>query len=311
MAQSFNLKLIILLKIVSRLCNNKCLTHGVWLTTDYLKLASFLHLSLYEMDSIHYPLFRTNKKNKMKKLMTLMMIAGLFTTIQTKAQFAKGTIMLGTTIGSTGYSSANSDYGYDAGTLKNTGTNTFTFSVGPQIGVFLSPRFVLGATPAFSINTSHASSNTTNTNNTTSGNTTNTTTTTVTLGPFARYYFTSLTGSNWFYAQINGAAGTGNGNTTGNSYSAASLGSSDGKVSNIFTWNAGASVGLTHFFYRRIGMDIALGYSYSHVHNYDINNSYSTSKSSGNETITTNNYTLNTATNGITLGVGFHWFLKG
>ncbi len=227
------------------------------------------------------------------------------------AQFSKGTMMLGTTIGSTGYSSANSDYGYDAGTLKNTGTNTFTFSVGPQIGFFLSPHFVLGATPAFNISTSHATSSTANTNNTSSGSTTNTTTTTVSLGPFMRYYFAGMPGSNWFYAQINGAAGTGSGTTTGNSYSNTSTGSTDGKVSNIFTWNAGASIGLTHFFYKRIGMDFALGYSYSHVHNYDTNNSNSVSKTSGTVSESANNYTLNTATNGVTLGLGFHWFLKG
>src|SRR5450432_2731821 len=108
----------------------------------------------------------------MKKLMLLTITALLFLCFHVKAQFAKGTIMLGTTIGSTGYSSANSDYGYDVGTVKNTGTNTFTFSVGPQVGVFLSPHLVFGATPAFSISTSHVNSTTMNTNNTSSGSTT-------------------------------------------------------------------------------------------------------------------------------------------
>jgi hypothetical protein len=248
---------------------------------------------------------------KMKKICFLMIFASTLFVHRANAQFAKGTMMLGTTIGTTGYSSANSDYGYDVGTLKNTGTNTFTFSVGPQVGVFLSPHLVLGATPAFSINTSKANSTTTNTNNTTSGSTTNTTTLTVTLGPFMRYYFNPSISNNWFYFQINGAAGTGSGTTTGTSYNTTTNSNSDGKVSNIFTWNAGASVGLTHFFYKRIGMDIALGYSYSHVHNYDTNNNYAADKTSGNIVATTNNYTLNTATNGVTLGIGFHWFLKG
>jgi hypothetical protein len=247
----------------------------------------------------------------MKKVCFLMISASTFFVHQANAQFAKGTLMLGTTVGTAGYSSANSDYGYDVGTLKNTGTNTFTFSVGPQIGVFLSPHLVLGATPAFSINTSKATSTTNNTNSTTSGTTTNTTTLTVTLGPFMRYYINPGPTTNWFYFQINGAAGTGSGTTSGTSYTNTNNSTSDGKVGNIFTWNAGASVGLTHFFYRRIGMDVALGYSYSHVHNYDSNNNYSTNKTSGVTVPTTNNYTLNTATNGVTLGVGFHWFLKG
>jgi hypothetical protein len=247
----------------------------------------------------------------MKKLFLLTMVIIALSVSHARAQFARGTLMLGTTIGTTGYSSANSDYGYDVGTLKNTGTNTFTFSVGPQVGVFLSPHLVLGATPAFIISTSHVSSTTTNTNNTSSGSTTSTTTTTVSLGPYMRYYFNPGPTSTWFYAQINGAAGTGSGTSSGNSYNNTTTGNTNGKVSNIFTWNAGASLGLTHFFYRRIGMDIALGYSYNHVHNYDTNNTYSTNKTSGNIVATTNNYNLNTATNGVTLGVGFHWFLKG
>jgi Outer membrane protein beta-barrel domain len=247
----------------------------------------------------------------MKKLILLMFSMCLLLCFSSQAQFVKGTLMLGTTIGSTGYSSANSDYGYDVGTLKNTGTNTFTFSVGPQVGVFLSPRLVLGVTPAFNITTSHVNSTTTNTNNTTSGSTTSTTTTTVSLGPFMRYYFAGIPGSNWFYFQVNGAVGTGTGTSSGTSYTATSTGNTDGKVSNILTWNAGASLGLTHFFYKRIGMDFALGYNYSHVHNYDINNTYSANKTSGNITASTNNYTLNTATSGVTLGLGFHWFLKG
>jgi|SRR5450432_916951 len=247
----------------------------------------------------------------MKKFFTIMMPLGLLICSYAKAQFIKGTIMLGTTVGTTGYSSANSDYGYDVGTFRNTGTNTFTFSVGPQIGVFLTPRLVLGATPAFSISSSQVKTTINNTNNTTTGSSTNTTTTTVSLGPYMRYYFAGIPGPNWFYTQINGSVGTGSGTNSGNSYSTTATGNTDGKVSNIFTWNAGASIGMTHFFYKRIGMDIAVGYLYSHVHNYDTNNTYSTNKNSGNMTSSTNNYTLNTATNGVTLGVGFHWFLKG
>ena len=249
----------------------------------------------------------------MKKIKLFAIASAVLTctAFQADAQFTKGTLMLGTTIGTTGYSSANSDYNYDAGGLRNTGTNTFTFSVGPQIGIFLSPRLVLGATPAFSINTSHATNNITNTNNTASATTTNTTTTTVSIGPYVRYYFSNLATTNWFYGQINGAAGTGSGTTTGTSTSTNSVGSSNGKVSNIFTWNAGGSIGMTHFFYKRIGMDVAIGFNHSNVHNYDTNNTNLTNKTTGIVTESTNNYTLNTSTNGVTFGVGFHWFLKG
>ncbi len=247
----------------------------------------------------------------MKKLILIVTIVNTFFIFRADAQFSKGTIMLGTTFGSTGYSSANSDYGYDVGTLKSTGTNTFTFSVGPQVGVFLSPHVVLGATPAFNITTSHVNSTTTNTNSTTTGSATSTTMLTVSLGPFVRYYFAGVSDNNWFYMQVNGAVGTGSGTNSGNSYTANATANTNGKVSNIFTWNTGASVGLTHFFYKRIGMDVALGYNYAHVHNYDTNNTFSTNKNSGNITSSTNNYNLDTGTNGVTFAVGFHWFLKG
>jgi hypothetical protein len=249
----------------------------------------------------------------MKRFKRPIFAAGLLTlaSLSSRAQFIKGTMMLGTTVGSTGYSSATSNYNYDAGELRTAGTNTFTFSVGPQVGVFLSPRLVVGATPVFNISTSHATNDITNTNNTSSSSVTNTTTITVSIGPYVRYYFSSLSNNNWFYGQINGAVGTGSGTTTGNSSSNTAVGSTNGKVSNILTWNAGGSLGMTHFFYKRIGMDLALGYNYSHVHNYDLNNTNSTNKTTGKVTQTTNNYTLNTATNGVTLGVGFHWFLKG
>lgn len=249
----------------------------------------------------------------MKTTMFLAIATGIltFANLDSNAQFRNGTIMLGTAIGSTGYSSANSDYNYESGELRSTGTNTFTFNIGPQVGVFITPRFVVGATPAFNISTSHSTNNITNANSTTSSSTTNTTTTTVSVGPFVRYYFTNLASNNWFYGQVNGAVGSGSGTTTGNNSSSTAVGSTNGKVTGILTWNTGASIGMTHFFYRRIGMDIAAGYNYSHVHNHDLNSTSSTNKTSHNITESTNNYVLNTSTNGVTLGVGFHWFLRG
>lgn len=156
------------------------------------------------MDKIHF----ITKNLSMKKAMVMITTACILFASAANAQFSKGTVMLGTTIGSTGFSSANSNYGYDVGTLKSTGTNTFTFSVGPQVGVFLSQHLVFGATPSLNISTSHVSTTTNNTNNTTTGSTTSTTTTTVTIGPYLRYYFAGVPGNNWFYVQTNGALGS-------------------------------------------------------------------------------------------------------
>jgi hypothetical protein len=224
------------------------------------------------------------------------------------AQFKKGTLMLGSTIGSTAYSSANSDYEYDNGNAKSIATNTYTFGIGPQIGVFITPNVVLGGTLSFNLNNSDV--NTTNNDTTsTSGTKTNTTTTTVSLGPFIRYYLSGFSGKNWLYAQINGAAGTGSGNNSGSGYNTTTTNTTGGKVSSIFNWNTGASLGMTHFFYKHIGMDFSIGYNYSHTHSYNVNNTNTTNDITSHVTTTTNNYTLDTGTNGITAAVGFHWFL--
>jgi hypothetical protein len=246
----------------------------------------------------------------MKKAM-LAIPACLLFALETPAQFSKGTVMLGTTIGTTGYSSANSDYSYDAGNSRSTGTKTYTLSAGPQIGVFLTQHLVLGATPSLNVSTSHVNTTNTATTGTQTGSMTTTTTTTLSIGPFLRDYFAMVPGNNWFYAQINGSVGSGSGSSSGNSYTSTSTGNTNGKVSSIFNWNAGASLGMTHFFYKRIGVDVALGYLYSHAHNYNVNNTITTTRATGNISQSSSDYTLNTGTNGVTFGVGFHWFMKG
>ena len=107
----------------------------------------------------------------MRKFNILIPALCLVFAIPSNAQFSRGTIMLGTTIGSSAYSSANSDYSYDDGSLKSTGTNTYTFSVGPQVGVFLTRHLVLGATLSYNLNSSHGTSTSTNAGSQVSGST--------------------------------------------------------------------------------------------------------------------------------------------
>lgn len=236
-------------------------------------------------------------------------IVALFFTLSARAQFKPGILMIGTTVGSIGYSSANSDYGYDVGTAKTTGTNTFTFSAGPQIGVFLTPNLVFGGSLSYTL--SHSTATTTNTSatNAITGSKTTTNTNTLSLGPLLRYYFAGLKGNNWFYGQVNGAVGTGTGSSSGSSYTTTTTGNSTGKTNGIFNWNTGASLGMTHFFFKRIGMDFSIGYSYSHAHSDNNNITYTTKTSTSVITSATNNYSLNTGTSTITLGVGFHLFI--
>ncbi len=247
----------------------------------------------------------------MKLNCRILFAAGIlfFSFDNVNAQFQKGTLLLGTTIGTTGYSNANADYGYDLGSAKAISTDTYTFSVGPQIGVFLNARTVLGGN--LSVNYSHGNSTTSNTSATDVVTDSKATTNTLTfsVGPFLRYYFSNLASKNWFYGQITGAAGTGTGNSTGNGSTTTTSYTSSGKTNGIFNWNAGASVGMTHFFAKRIGMDFALGYTYNHQKSTSDNSTYTTNHSSDLVTSTTNNYGLTTITNGVTASVGFHFFL--
>ena len=248
----------------------------------------------------------------MKKVIYLFLVSlsviGICATAQ--AQFKPGTLLIGTTIGSTGYSRASSDYVYDLGGTRNATTKTYTLSAGPQIGLFITSRLVAGGT--FTFNYSDVNNQTANVSaaQLPSSATSNTHTFSTAIGPFMRYYFSSLSARNIFYAQANSSFGSGTGSSSGTSNNGTSTGVITGKVSNIFNWNAGASVGMTHLFYHRIGMDFALGYNYAHAKSYNENTTVSTKISTGGLTTATNNYTLATATNGVTASVGFHFFLK-
>lgn len=246
----------------------------------------------------------------MKRALFILIPASLLGANSIRAQFSKGTLMLGTNLATTSYSNASSDYTYDAGGSKSTGTHTYSFSMGPQIGVFVTHNLVFGGTLSFSLTNSKVNTTTNNANNTTSGSKTTTTTSTVSLGPFLRAYFAGIPARNWFYFQVNGSAGTGSGSNSGTSYTPTTDGSSSGSVSNIFNWNAGGSIGMTHFFNRHVGLDLAAGYTYTHNHNYDVNNTTTTNISTGKSTSSANNYTLNTGTSGFSLGFGFHWYLE-
>jgi hypothetical protein len=252
-----------------------------------------------------------NQKNKtMKK--TIVAMAGFCTLLafNANAQFERGTIMLGANIGSGAFTSANSDYVYDNASTRSTKTTGYSFSGGPQLGVFIGRNVAVGGTFSYTV-----SDNTTNTTlmatTGTSGGKTTSTNYTVNFGPFVRCYFANHPARNLLYLQAGARLGTGYGNSSGNGYSPTTTYNTTGSQSNINTWDASGTLGLTHFFYRHIGMDFYGGYTYSHSRSDNANATNTMKDSNGVVTTSTNNYSLATATSGITLGVTFHWFLEG
>lgn len=225
------------------------------------------------------------------------------------AQFKKGTLMLGTTVGSTTYSDAKSQYDYDNGNTTSTNTHAYTLGFGPEVGVFVSSSVVLGATLTFDFNNSNEAATNHDVNNTTSGSNDGNTTATVMLEPMVRYYFAGSPKKNWFYMELHSGAGTGIGRSSGNGYTTATTSTTSGKVSNIVNWNTGGGLGMTHFFSHRLGLDFSLGYTYSHSYSDNDNTTVTTNKSTNVLSSSTNNYSLTTATNGVTFSVGFFRFL--
>ncbi len=247
--------------------------------------------------------------------MKKIFIAAVYTIVCTAAahaQIAKGTVLLGTTVGSTSYSSASDNLDYTSGTNinKSTDTKTYGFNIGPQVGVFLTNHFVLGGTLTYNITSRKTDATTTSTVNTPVTAHTNATNYTLNIGPFIRYYFYNTLSNNLLYVQANTTVGTGNGASSGYGENMNSTYTSDGKVSNIFNWNAGASIGLAHFFGPSVALDVALGYAYTSSKNGTANTTVNTNKNTSNVTVTNNNYDEKTATNGISLGAGFHWYLN-
>jgi len=114
-----------------------------------------------------------------------------------------------------------------------------------------------------------------------------------------------------FYTQLNGTLGTGSGgsSSSGNNNITSTF-QTNGSVNGIFSWNAGGSVGVTHLFNDVVGMDFAVGYSYTSVSSN--NQSVTNTSSNISEIVTTvpNDYKETLLTHGVALGVGFHWFFN-
>lgn len=228
--------------------------------------------------------------------------------IGVSAQFKKGTVMLGTTLGTTSYNSANANYSYDNGTSKTTTTHAYSLGVGPQAGIFLSNNLVLGTSVTFDLNHNTANSVLQETTGAGTGHATKNTYT-FNVGPYLRYYLAPSGANNLFFLDVNGGVGTGSGKTSDKVVTPSETQNSTGDVKNIFNWNAGGGIGLTHLFTRNIGMDVTLGYKYNYAKSDNINDKSVLKTPSETTNTTTNNYHLFDKTNGVALGLGFHWFL--
>jgi hypothetical protein len=229
----------------------------------------------------------------MKKPFVLLAITSLVGLTPVAAQSLKGTLFAGTSIGSTSYTQTTNNYDYADGGNKNTDAHAYSLSLSPSMGVFVTNHLIVGGSLGLSY--AHNKTNSSNTEGGSTAETTFTNTTTVNLGPFLRYYFyENKPLRTMLYMQAQGTIGTGGGSSSGSGF-------------NNATWTSGASLGVTHFIGRNVGMDFAIGYAHNYEYSKD-NNQTLTALDNGGSTTKPNNYSLATSSDGFTLSVGFHWF---
>jgi hypothetical protein len=222
------------------------------------------------------------------------------------AQVSKGTLFVGSTIGSTNYNSITNNYDYVDSGLRKTTNHNFGIGLNPQLGVFVTDHHIVGGSLGFVF--AHNKQNIESTEGNLNSNDTRKNTFTINVGPFVRYYFfNTAPGSTLFFAQLDAKLGTGSGNSSGNGDNVASTFTSSGKITKIFNWNAGGSIGVTHFIQKNVGLDIFAGYNYSNDKSHNLATTNYTSKSGGANTVNTSDYDLTTHSNNIILGAGFHW----
>ncbi len=229
------------------------------------------------------------------------------------AQFSKGTIFVGPTLGTNSYQSASDNLDYSGGKNLNrtASTKTYAFSIGPQVGVFVTDHLVLGGSVNYSLSTKNTNTSTSLVSGGSLITNAKVNTSTFSTGPFLRYYYFDKLSRNIFYTQLNGTLGAGRGTSSGSgNNNTNSTYQSNGTISGIFSWSIGGSVGLTHFFNDFIGMDIAIGYAYNSTANSNQNMTNTTSNTTEIVTRVPNNYKETISTHGVTLGLGFHWFFR-
>jgi len=232
-------------------------------------------------------------KKSMKKIILAAVISIACTTF-VKAQTNKGNLFMGTSIGSSTYSSDNQTADYSDGNYAKTNSKGFAIGISPEIGAFLSDHFVLGGNLTASYGHSSVTEN--NTEGAVTSYTSSGSSTIFSVGPFARYYFFDAKPSaTLLYLQANASIGTGTGSSSRVNIDPTFSTTDNGNLVGLLSTDLGASVGVTHFIQKTIGLDLSVGYNYGHETYSDNVGDLSRHISIG--------------ANSVILTAGFHFFL--
>lgn len=241
----------------------------------------------------------------MKRIITAFLMFVLTFTGIAKAQFDKGTRMVGASIGSAFFNSGKSEYTVTSSTPGYTSnTNAIGISLSPSMGWFINSNLVVGGRILFGYDYEKIIDDQNNVtfrkNEDKQFN--------VSLGAFARRYF----GTTGFipFGQINIDAGTGNSKKDGFFYASNYKETYTGKSSGDFLADVGLSLGVTKMLNKNVGLDIFAGYLFSYKKsNFKTTTSKDIDYNGSIDEEGVSNLTEKTTTNGVHVGVGLQVFL--
>lgn len=235
----------------------------------------------------------------------------LFSTLATKAQFAKGDRMAGASVASLFYNSGSADISVASIGNNKSKVTSYGISIAPSLGWFITEKTAVGATLNINPNgqkTTYEQNNSTFQSDKSNGFN-------IGFGGFARNYFSGKSSMSPF-GQVSLNAGISNLKTEGFFYGGGSGPGSykltySGSSSGGFFANATFSAGLTKMMGENAGLDFYLGYGYSYNKNTFKKTTLRDNGNDGTIDERGENETTTKFTNhGLLLGVGYQVFLR-
>lgn len=226
------------------------------------------------------------------------------------AQFSRGDKMVGASLGSVIFNSGSSDVTFDGIDGYSAKTSSYGLRIEPSVGFFISEKTAVG----FTLNINPSGTKERYSNGGTTFQEDKSTTFTIGAGVFARNYFSS-TGAWMPFGQFGVNAGISTLKTEGFRYysvPADSKSTYDGNSPSGFFANASLQAGLTKMLGENAGLDLFIGYTYSHNKNTMKTVTSIDSDLDGDIDVTSTNEPTTTFNNhGFFVGAGFQVFLRG
>ena len=235
----------------------------------------------------------------------LLTAAFLLISMYACAQFEKKMIMAGSTVATSVVSGGTTDFTAPNATPSTVTNTNINVSITPSLGWFINSNTVVGASLLLNYGNQkqrHSVSGITDRKN-------NAKSTDFGLGGFLRYYMGKTTMIKPFvHGYLN--AGSGSGTTDGVAYTTVEKTTYDGKISEKFFYNAGLNAGITKMFTPAAGLDVFIGYGYSHTKFHQRTDFYTDYTGSGPDTRSVSEYDQKFSGHALNIGIGFQVFIS-